>query len=318
MVQIGSSVLAKEANALHEISKSLYNSGFFDAVNLINSSDGHVIILGLGKSGHIGRKISASLSSTGTPSFFMHPTEAKHGDLGMLTSDDIVILISFSGKTEEIVNLMPTLKQRRIPIISITGDDKSPLALNADICLSFKIEKEACSFNIVPTVSTSATLALGDALAIALMELKGFSDKDFSKNHPSGSLGKSLTTLVSDIVVTMEDSPYVYPETSLIDALVILAEKKYGFIVIINDKGLPLGLLSDGDIKEIIKQSPDLAETNVSQFMKKTIKTVSQNTLASKAADYMRRNRITALVAVDKSSMFFGVSNIKVLEEHGF
>ncbi len=196
IAQIGSRVLAKEAEALYELSRTLYSSGFCEAVNLIDASTGHVIIIGVGKSGHIGRKISSSLSSIGTPSFFIHPTEAKHGDLGMITANDIVIMISFSGKTEELMELLPHLKLRRIPLIAITGNSRSPLAENVDISLSFSIKGEACAFNMVPTVSASATLALGDALAIVLMELSGFSPQDFSRNHPSGTLGKRLATRV--------------------------------------------------------------------------------------------------------------------------
>ncbi|NDL63394.1 KpsF/GutQ family sugar-phosphate isomerase [Acerihabitans arboris] len=194
IIQIGSRVVLKEAEALYAMSDSLCDTGFYEAVNLIHSSTGHVVILGVGKSGHMGRKICSSLSSTGTPSFFIHPVEAKHGDLGMIMANDIIILISYSGKTDEIMHLIPFLKQRGIPMIAITGNSRSPLAESVDIDISFDIKGEACLFNIVPTVSASATLAIGDAIAIALMELKGFSDKDFSKNHPAGNLGRRLAT----------------------------------------------------------------------------------------------------------------------------
>ncbi|WP_413723036.1 KpsF/GutQ family sugar-phosphate isomerase [Sodalis sp. RH24] len=192
ILHIGGRVMVKEADALYAIASSLGNSGFYEAVNLIHASTGHVIILGVGKSGHVGRKICSSLSSIGTPSFFIHPVEAKHGDLGMITADDIILLISYSGRTEEIMQLVPILHERGVPIIAITGNRLSPLAESVDITIAFDIKGEACSYDIVPTVSASATLAIGDAMAIALMELRGFSAQDFSKNHPAGHLGALL------------------------------------------------------------------------------------------------------------------------------
>lgn len=192
VLQIGRRVIAKEAQALYGLAASLNDTGFYEAANLIFATTGHVIILGVGKSGHVGRKICSSLSSTGTPSFFIHPVEAKHGDMGMMKANDAIIFISYSGRTDELINLVPHIKRRRIPMIAITGDKGSPLARCVDIPLSFDIEGEACLFNIVPTVSACATLAIGDALTIALMEMRGFSEKDFSNNHPSGNLGRIL------------------------------------------------------------------------------------------------------------------------------
>ncbi|TCV98334.1 KpsF/GutQ family sugar-phosphate isomerase [Biostraticola tofi] len=200
ILRIGCRVLNREAHALQQISATLAQDGFYEAVRLLHNTLGHIVISGVGKSGHIGRKISSCLSSTGSPSYFLHPTEAQHGDLGMLAENDTVLLISYSGKTREILEFLPYLQQRRLPIVSLTGDQSSPLAKAADVSLGFVIEREACSFDIVPTVSTCATLALGDALTIALMELNGFTSSDFYSNHPSGNLGKVLAdTLDNDL-----------------------------------------------------------------------------------------------------------------------
>jgi len=302
-------VLEIEKEGIEELSKNL-DTSFIEALELILNTKGRVVVTGVGKSGIIGRKISATLSSTGTPSFFLHPVEALHGDLGMVTPEDILLAISYSGNTLEVCELASILKKRNIKIISFTGNPESSLAKLSDIVINTKIPKEACPFNLAPTTSTTATLALGDALAICLFELKGLKSEDFRRNHPGGSLGERLKVKVKEIMLTDEKIPVVLEGTLLEDAIVEIDKKRLGCVLITNSLGILTGIITDGDLRRIFLKYKTYSNLRVEEVMTKNPKVIEENRLAMEALEMMEKYLITVLPVINYDNKLVGILHL--------
>ena len=297
-----------ESDAIKSLSKQL-DTNFTSLCDQVRFNDGKFIIMGVGKSGHIGQKISATLSSTGTGSIFIHPTEAAHGDMGLIEKNDIVLLISNSGETDEIINIIPSLKRLSFKIASLTSNKKSTIARSSDIPIVIKSEKEACPLNLAPTSSTTSALAFGDALAIALLESKGFTKTDFASSHPAGKLGKKLITQVQHIMHKGKDIPSVGPNTLLSKALMEITEKNLG-ITLIKNKSKVIGIFTDGDLRRCLNEKIDINKTKIRDVMTKKFKKIDFNTLAIDAAELMEKNKIFTLVVMK------GHKNVGVISMH--
>lgn len=283
------------------------DQSFITACETLLACDGRVVVTGMGKSGHIANKIAATLASTGTPAFFVHPGEASHGDLGMITKNDVVLALSNSGNTAEVITLLPLIKRLGIPLISMTGDPNSALAQAAVANLDVSIAEEACPLNLAPTTSTTVTLVMGDALAIALLESRGFSAEDFAFSHPGGALGRKLLLRVSDIMHADNEVPRVAPETPLQNALLEMTAKGFGMTTVTNNKGKLLGVFTDGDLRRIIDSKTDISTVNIDSVMTKNPKTVKHDMLAAEALTIMEKASITAVVVEDASNHPIGV-----------
>ena len=287
-----------ESNSINAIAKQLDES-FTNLCDTVFKSDGKFIIMGVGKSGHIAQKISATLSSTGTPSIFIHPTEAAHGDMGLINKKDIVLLISNSGETDEIVNILPSLKRHAKEIASLTSNNKSSIANSSDIKIQLKSNKEACPMDLAPTSSTTNALVFGDALAIALLEAKGFTKKDFAASHPAGKLGKKLITQVKDLMHKGSAIPKVSPDTILDKALIEITKKNLG-ITLVKNKSKVVGIFTDGDLRRCITKKINIQKTMIKNVMTKNFITINSESLAVDAAKIMEKNKIFTLVVIDK------------------
>ena len=287
-----------ESNSINAIAKQLDES-FTNLCDTVFKSDGKFIIMGVGKSGHIAQKISATLSSTGTPSIFIHPTEAAHGDMGLINKKDIVLLISNSGETDEIVNILPSLKRHAKEIASLTSNNKSSIANSSDIKIQLKSNKEACPMDLAPTSSTTNALVFGDALAIALLEAKGFTKKDFAASHPAGKLGKKLITQVKDLMHKGSAIPKVSPNTILDKALIEITKKNLG-ITLVKNKSKVVGIFTDGDLRRCITKKINIQKTMIKDVMTKNFITINSESLAVDAAKIMEKNKIFTLVVIDK------------------
>ena len=297
-----------ESDAIKSLSKQL-DRNFTSLCDQVRFNDGKCIIMGVGKSGHIGQKISATLSSTGTGSVFIHPTEAAHGDMGLIDKNDIVLLISNSGETDEIINIIPSLKRLSFKIASLTSNKKSTIARSSDIPIVINSEKEACPHNLAPTSSTTSALAFGDALAIALLESKGFTKTDFASSHPAGKLGKKLITQVHNIMHKGKDIPSVGQNTLLSKALIEITEKNLG-ITLIKNKSKVIGIFTDGDLRRCLNEKIDINKTKIRDVMTKKFKIIDFNTLAIDAAELMEKNKIFTLVVMK------GDKNVGVISMH--
>ena len=307
-VEEGRRVLRMEASAVAGLEKRL-GRDFNEACRLCLTAGGRVVVTGMGKSGHIAGKIAATLASTGTPAFFMHPGEASHGDLGMITSEDILIALSNSGETDEIVRLLPMLARAGVPLIAMTGRQDSTLAQRAAAVLDTQVEEEACPLNLAPTSSTTATLALGDALAVALLKARGFTAEEFARTHPGGRLGRRLLVRVSDIMRTGSDIPRVAPQATLAQGLLEMSQKGLGMTAITDEVGRPLGVFTDGDLRRAMDREVDLKTTRMADVMTRGGRTVAPELLASAALTEMRERKITALLAVSDGRLV-GAFNI--------
>ncbi|MDA8944406.1 KpsF/GutQ family sugar-phosphate isomerase [Porticoccaceae bacterium] len=305
-ISSGQRTVAMETQAVNDLHDRVDGS-FVIACETLLACEGRVIVTGMGKSGHIGNKIAATLASTGTPAFFVHPGEASHGDLGMITKNDVVLALSNSGNTAEVITLLPLIKRLGIPLVSMTGDTNSALAQAAVANLDVGIAEEACPLNLAPTTSTTVTLVMGDALAIALLESRGFSAEDFAFSHPGGALGRKLLLRVSDIMHADNEVPRVTPETPLHNALLEMTEKGFGMTTITNTQGELLGVFTDGDLRRIIDSKADLSSVNMSQVMTENPKTVNHDMLAAEALTIMEKASITAVVVEDTSNHPIGV-----------
>ncbi len=314
-VSIGKKVLDIESVAIAKLKDQLDNN-FNIACQLCLDCSGKIIVMGIGKSGHIADKLAATLASTGTPSFFVHPGEASHGDLGMISKNDIVMALSNSGKTEEIVSLLPVLKNMGIKIIAMTGDENSIIATASNIHIDVRVEEEACPMNLSPTASTTATLAMGDAIAVALLEKRGFSVEDFAKSHPGGSLGKKLLLLVKDIMHTDEKIPVVLQDNKLAQGLIEMSEKALGMTAVINQREELVGIFTDGDLRRTLEANVDIQTTLMREVMKQNCITVKPNLLAVKAVEIIQKNKITSLVVVEDNKIV-GALNIHDLFRAG-
>ena len=290
---------------------------FAAACRHILGTTGRVVVTGMGKSGHIAGKIAATLASTGTPAFFVHPGEASHGDMGMITASDCVIALSNSGNTHEILTLLPLIKRLGIPLISMTGSDTSELAQAADVHLLASVETEACPLNLAPTSSTTAALVMGDALAIAILEARGFTAEEFAFSHPGGALGKRLLLRVADVMVSGSDIPTVTPTAALADAIVEMTQKGLGMTTIASDDRQLLGIFTDGDLRRAVKNGTDLRATSLTEAMTADARTIHQELLAAEAMALMERHQISALVVVDDQNTIIGIVTLLALLKAG-
>jgi len=298
-----------EIEAVQELLPRI-NADFIKACELILSCKGRVVVVGMGKSGHIGNKIAATLASTGTTSFFVHPAEASHGDMGMITKDDIVLALSNSGSTAEIVTLLPLIKRLGICLISMTGNPESPLAKAAEVNLDARVSQEACPLNLAPTSSTTASLVLGDALAIALLEARGFTAEDFAFSHPGGALGRRLLLKVENVMHSGESLPQVTRGTSLRDALLEMTQKGLGMTTVLEADGHLAGIFTDGDLRRALDKGIDVRDARIDDVMTPHGKTIRAEMLAAEALKIMEDNKISALVVVDDNDRPIGAFNL--------
>ncbi|PIA71948.1 KpsF/GutQ family sugar-phosphate isomerase [Pseudomonas sediminis] len=298
-----------EIEAVQELLPRI-NADFIKACELILSCKGRVVVVGMGKSGHIGNKIAATLASTGTTSFFVHPAEASHGDMGMITKDDIVLALSNSGSTAEIVTLLPLIKRLGIRLISMTGNPESPLAKAAEVNLDARVSQEACPLNLAPTSSTTASLVLGDALAIALLEARGFTAEDFAFSHPGGALGRRLLLKVENVMHSGESLPQVTRGTSLRDALLEMTQKGLGMTTVLEADGHLAGIFTDGDLRRALDKGIDVRDARIDDVMTLHGKTIRAEMLAAEALKIMEDNKISALVVVDGNDRPIGAFNL--------
>ncbi len=317
ILDIAKKVLKTEADAVYALIEKL-NSNFEKAVDIVYSSKGKVVITGMGKSGLVGKKTAATLASTGTPAFFLHPAEASHGDLGMVTSDDIIIAISNSGETEEILALMPFLKRFNVRIISITGNPDATLSKVADVTLDVSVKKEAYPIGVVPTASTTAAMAMGDALAVALLFKRGFKEEDFAFFHPRGSIGKKLLIKVRDLMLTGESLPLVLPETPMSKAVIEMSSKRLGHTIVLDNDGKIAGVITDGDVRRGLERwGGKLFDLPAGEVMTRNPRTVSGEELAAKALSIMESCSITALVVPDSKGKPLGIIHLHDILRQG-
>ncbi len=292
---LGLAVIETEAQAVFELTQRI-DARFEKACELLLACKGRIVVTGMGKSGHIANKIAATLSSTGSPAFFMHPGEASHGDLGMITSQDTVIAISNSGNTAELVTLLPMLKRLEIPLISLTGNVESILARTADVNLDVSIKQEACPLGLAPTTSTTVSLVMGDALAIALLQARGFSEEDFALSHPGGSLGKRLLLRIDELYHQGNELPLVNENATVSEALIEVTDKKLGMTCVVDNKGYLVGVYTDGDIRRTLTRECDINTTQLKEVMTRDAQTIRQGMLAAEALAVMQKHSITSLI----------------------
>jgi arabinose-5-phosphate isomerase len=305
-------VLNIEAAAVLALAQRI-DENFLRALNIILSCEGRVIVSGMGKSGHIARKIAATMSSTGTPAYFVHPAEASHGDLGMITADDVFIALSYSGESAELLTIVPVIKRQGARLISLTGSPLSSLALEADAHLNTAVDKEACPMGLAPTASTTAMLALGDALAVALLDAKGFNAEDFARSHPGGSLGRRLLTHVRDIMHTGADTPAVGADALLSEAVLEISRKRLGMTAVVDDTHHVLGIYTDGDLRRTLEKNLDFATTPIRSVMTHQPRSIGPDALAVEAVQLMEQHNINQMLVVDASGHLVGALNINDL-----
>ncbi len=316
LIALGKDVLRTEADAVLGLLEQI-DQAFVNAVRMILKCRGRVVVSGIGKSGHIARKIAATMASTGTPAFFVHPAEASHGDLGMITAEDVVIAISNSGESTELVAILPLLKRHGARLISITGVTTSTLATLADIHLNARVAKEACPLGLAPTSSTTAALAMGDALALALLEARGFSSDDFARSHPGGKLGRRLLVRVSDVMHTGKELPLVKLDASLAEALFEMSAKGLGMTAIVDAERKLSGLFTDGDLRRALAAGADLRAASIRELMTRQPQTVGADKLAAEAFQIMEARRINGLLVTDDQNHLVGVFNMHDLFQAG-
>lgn len=308
-LELAREVLLIEAREVEALARRLDDS-FTRAVALILQCRGRVVVSGMGKSGHIGCKIAATFASTGTPAFFMHPAEASHGDLGMITADDVVIALSNSGESDELLAIVPLLKRMGAKLISLTGNPNSMLARQADVHLDAGVSQEACPLGLSPTASTTATLALGDALAVAVLDQRGFSSEDFARSHPGGKLGRRLLVHVSDVMRAGDAVPSVALDASLSQGLVEMSRKGLGMTAVVDAAGKPVGIFTDGDLRRAFENGVQAAAANIRDVMHAGPQTITPGRLAVDAVDLMEQHKINALLVVDEQGRLVGALNM--------
>ena len=298
-----------EAAALQALAWRLDNR-FAQAVQCMLQVPGRVVVMGMGKSGHVGRKIAATLASTGTPAFFVHPAEASHGDLGMVTPGDVVLALSNSGEVSELTAILPVIKRLGVPLIAMTGGLDSTLARHADVVLDCAVEREACPHNLAPTTSTTAQMAMGDALAVALLDARGFRPEDFARSHPGGALGRKLLTLVEDVMRTGTQVPRVAPDTVFSDLMREMSAKGLGAAAVVDGQERPVGIFTDGDLRRRIEAGADLRQATAAQVMHAGPRTIADQALAVDAAEMMETHGITSVLVVDGDGRLSGIVHI--------
>jgi arabinose-5-phosphate isomerase len=312
----GRRVLATEAAAVAALVDRL-GEDFARACELLLACEGRVVVTGMGKSGHVGNKIAATLASTGTPSFFLHPAEASHGDIGMITARDAVIALSNSGETEELLTILPLLKRLAVPLIALTGNEASTLARYATVTLDVSVPEEACPLNLAPTASTTAALAMGDALAVAVLEARGFTEEDFARSHPGGSLGRRLLLHVEEVMRRGAELPQVGPDTPLSAGLLEMSRKGLGMTTIVDERRRVLGIFTDGDLRRALDRQLDVHATPMREVMTAGGKVARPRMLAAEAVHMMEEHRITALPVVDDDGVLVGALNVHDLLRAG-
>ena len=311
LLEIAKTVVQTEADSILML-KDRINQTFNDACQLILSCEGKVILVGMGKSGHIAKKIAATLASTGTPSFYVHPGDAGHGDLGMFNKKDVVTIISYSGESDEIITLLPSIRRLDISVISMTGNSSSTIAEESDVHLDVSVDQEACPHNLTPTSSTTVALVMGDAIAITLLNARGFTPEDFAKSHPSGALGRRLLTLVSNIMKSGDDIPIVSKETLLIDSLLVMSQKALG-MVLITDNNTLLGIFTDGDLRRVLEKNINFQNLLIKDVMTQNCKSIQPNKPALIALKMMEEYRLNSLPVVDNDNQVIGAINMHTL-----
>ncbi len=316
LLALAADVLDIESRAVSAL-KGRLGDDFVAACDLCMETPGRIVVTGMGKSGHVSNKIAATLASTGTPAFFMHPAEASHGDLGMITDQDTLLAVSYSGETHEVVTILPIVKRMGARLLSLTGNPRSTMARAADVHLDISVSEEACPLNLAPTASTTATLAMGDALAVALLKKRGFTAEDFARSHPSGSLGKRLLLRVGDVMHTGERVPAVSADVSLRDALLEMTDKGLGMTAIVDANRRILGIFTDGDLRRALDAGADIRATRIRDVMHTDCKSVQDGMLAAEALHILEENKITALLVTDEQGVLIGALNIHDLFREG-
>lgn len=307
--ELGRAVIKTEAETINQLIHRIDHL-FAKACEYLHACKGRIAVMGVGKSGHIGKKIAATFASTGSPAFFIHPSEAKHGDIGMLTKDDVTLILSNSGESEELVSILPFIKRLDIPLISLTGKPHSTLAKAATVNIDVSVEKEACPLGLAPTSSTTAALVMGDALAMAILEKKGFTEKDFALSHPGGTLGRRLLLRVNEIMHTDHAIPLVKDDANLKEVLVEMTQKKLGMTTVVDKNKILVGIFTDGDVRRAFDNNADIHSTQVNEVMTKNPKTINKDMLAAEALNIMETYKITSLVVVDENQHIDGIIHI--------
>ncbi|HIJ21429.1 MAG: KpsF/GutQ family sugar-phosphate isomerase [Gammaproteobacteria bacterium] len=309
LTTLGKAVIQEEAKAIEALLERIDHT-FEKACNIMLQCQGRIVVIGMGKSGHIGSKIAATLASTGSPAFFVHPGEASHGDLGMVTQSDVVVALSNSGETSEVLMILPVIKRLGIPMISLTGNPESTLAKASEVHLNIAVEKEACPLGLAPTSSTTATLVMGDALAIALLESRGFTAEDFARSHPAGALGRRLLLRIEDIMHKAERIPLITSGSMIRDALLEMTSKGLGMTAVVDGSGKILGIYTDGDLRRTIDHKIDVLDTPIDQVMTTTCTTIQADMLVEEALNIMDQKNINGLFVVDPQGLVVGALNM--------
>jgi arabinose-5-phosphate isomerase len=308
-IELAREVLRIESDAVAEIALRI-DASFGAAVRTIMGCHGRVVVSGIGKSGHVARKIASTLASTGTPAFFVHAAEAGHGDLGMITRDDVVIAISYSGESDELLTIVPLVKRGGAKLITMTGNPQAALAREADVVLDTRVSKEACPLNLAPTASTTATLALGDALAVALLDARGFDRDDFARSHPGGALGRRLLTHVRDVMRTGIDVPYIPDTATFSEAVLEMSNKRMGMTAILDASGCVIGIFTDGDLRRALEKVPDVMRARIADLMTRGPRTIGPDHLAVEAVELMEQHKVHGLLVVASDGQLVGALNI--------
>lgn len=316
IIETAREVLRTEAQAVTALQERV-DETFVKACELVLAAKSHLIVTGMGKSGHIGHKLAATLASTGTPAFFVHPAEASHGDLGMVRSDNLVLALSNSGETEEILRLLPVIKRLGVPLIALTGRPLSTLAEHADVHLDTSVDREACPLGLAPTASTSAQLAMGDALAIALLEARGFTAEDFALSHPAGSLGKRLLLHIHDVMHTEDRLPAISADATIAEAAVEMTRTRLGMCAVVGDHREVAGIITDGDLRRALEGTADVRTTPVTRLMTANPRTIGPDALASEAVEMMQTHQIPGLLVVDGDGRLVGALNFQDMLQAG-
>jgi arabinose-5-phosphate isomerase len=316
LIARGRRVLATEAGAVVSLVERL-GEDFVRACRLLLACEGRIVVTGMGKSGHVGNKIASTLASTGSPSFFLHPAEASHGDIGMITARDVVIALSNSGETEELLIILPLLKRLDVPLIALTGNDASTLARYATVTLDVSVPEEACPLNLAPTASTTACLAMGDALAVAVLEARGFTEEDFARSHPGGSLGRRLLLHVEEVMRRGDELPAVAPDAPLSGGLLEMSRKGLGMTTVVDEGRRVIGVFTDGDLRRALDRQLDMHATPMREVMTPGGKVARPRMLAAEAVHIMEEHRITALPVVDDAGILVGALNVHDLLRAG-
>ncbi len=309
LCQLGLAVIETEANAVLAL-RSRINDDFVRACQFMLNCQGRIVVLGMGKSGHIGGKIAATLASTGSPSFFVHPGEASHGDLGMITPQDVVLALSNSGETDELLTILPLIKRLNVPLVALTGNPKSTLASMASVHINISVAQEACPLGLAPTSSTTATLVMGDALAVALLEARGFTAEDFARSHPGGRLGRRLLLMIGDVMRTGEALPMISASASFKEGLLEMSRKGLGMTAVVDEQRRVLGIFTDGDLRRKLDAGVDLHGVTMAEVMTTECQTVTNEILAAEALQVMESRKINGLLVVDSRGELVGALNM--------